>query len=89
MAISVSLPAAAAKPSPARPGYLLAIILEWPLGRLKCLSSEGRLILGDSRQEYRGEGEEVRFATDSPVEGQGFEPSISLKRDPDRADVFG
>jgi hypothetical protein len=87
MAISVSLPAAAAKPSPARPGYLLAIILEWPLGRLKCLSSEGRLILGESRLEYRGEGEEVRFATDSPV--QGFERSVSLKRDPDRADVFG
>ena len=39
--------------------------------------------------KYRGEGEEVRFATDSPVEGEGFEPSVSLKRDPDRADVFG
>jgi hypothetical protein len=69
-------------------GYLLAIILEWPLGRLKCLSSEGRLILGDSPGiSRRGRGSQVRnrFADG----GRGFEPSVSLKRDPDRADVFG
>jgi len=77
MAISVSLPAAAAKPSPARPGYLLAIILEWPLGRLKCLSSEGRLILGDSRLEYRGEGEgmEMRIA----AETRKLVPGVTLQ----------
>src|SRR5260221_4708286 len=28
------------------------------------------------------EGEEVRFARDSPLEGEGFEPSVPRKRDP-------
>jgi hypothetical protein len=28
------------------------------------------------------EAVEVRFATDSPVEGDGFEPSVPRKRDP-------
>jgi hypothetical protein len=34
------------------------------------------LLLSAAKREYLGEGEEVRFAMDSPVEQAGFEPSV-------------